>query len=148
MEIRAAAEPDAAAVTGLVERAYAHYVPRIGFRPQPMQADYTRVVGEGGTFLAVGEDRIVGVIVLRAEDDHLLVWNVAVEPERQGFGIGATLLEFAEVRGREAGFGEIRLFTHELMRENIAIYSGLGWEETERREMGGFHLVWFVKSLG
>jgi ribosomal protein S18 acetylase RimI-like enzyme len=113
-----------------------------------MEADYGQVVAAGGTFLAVGEDEVVGVIVLRAEDDHLLVWNVAVDPDRQGRGIGAALLEFAEVRGREAGFEQIRLFTHELMSENIAIYSGLGWDEAERRDMGGFHLVWFTKSLG
>ena len=51
------------------------------------------------------------------------VENVAVDPERQGEGIGRVLLDHAEEPGAEAGLAEIRLYTHSKMTENRAIYA-------------------------
>jgi GNAT superfamily N-acetyltransferase len=42
---------------------------------------------------------VVGLIVLIEEADHVLVENVAVDPGRQGEGIGRALLAFAEGTG-------------------------------------------------
>jgi ribosomal protein S18 acetylase RimI-like enzyme len=76
-----------------------------------------------------------------------MVENVAVAPERQGEGIGRAMLGRAEVAAREAGVGEIRLFTHSKMTENRAFYRRLGYRETDRRDEQGFDRVFLVKSL-
>ena len=46
--------------------------------------------------------------------------NVAVAGNFQGKGIGRRLIDFAEAEARRRGFGEIRLYTHQTMHENIA----------------------------
>lgn len=132
---------------GLVQRAYAHYVERIGMRPGPMDDDYAAQIELEQLFVAEDRDGIAGLLVLIAHDDHLLVENVAVDPARQGEGIGRALLAHAEAVARRAGLPALRLYTHVAMRESIALYSGLGWEETERRKEKGFERVFFIKQL-
>jgi hypothetical protein len=56
-------------------------------------------------------------------------------------------LNFAEQEAVRRGYGEITLYTHEKMSENLAMYSALGWVETERREQNGYQRVFFHKSL-
>lgn len=146
MRIRQAEPADAPAVHDIVQRAYAHYVERIGGRPGPMDDDHARQVREGLVHVAE-DDGIAGVLVLVREDDHLLIANVAVDPGRQGQGIGRRLLDFAESRAREAGLPELRLYTHVRMTENIALYMRLGYVETERRSEHGFERVFMTKRL-
>ena len=45
------------------------------------------------------------------------------------------------------GVGEIRLYTHLTMHENIALYPRLGYQETGRGEQAGFQRVFFRKRL-
>ena len=147
--IRPAHAADLAAIESIVERAYGVYVERIGMRPGPMNADYAEKVRLGLVDVAEDEDEdeVVGLIVLVEAPDHLLLENVAVAPERQGEGIGRAMLDRAEVAAREAGFDEIRLFTHSKMTENRAFYRRLGYRETGRRDEEGFDRVFLVKSL-
>lgn len=147
MQIRPATADDAAAVDDLVQRAYAHYVDRIGCRPGPMDEDYRRKVDEGKVSVAVEAGEILGLIVLAKELDHLLVENVAVEPERQSQGIGRALLAFAEEVAIEAKLTTLRLYTHALMTENLAFYPRLGYTEIDRRTDNGFERVFFEKRL-
>ena len=145
--IRPALAADVAAISALVERAYGVYVERIGGPPGPMHHDHAEKVSDCDSF--VYEDRgIVGLLVFVHEPDHLTIENVAVEPSRQGEGIGRALLDFAEDRARELGRGELRLFTHVKMTENQAIYRARGYREYERRQGPGFELVYFGKPLG
>ena len=138
---------DLAAIEGIVERAYGVYVPRIGMRPGPMDADYTEQVGRGVIWVAE-EDAVVGLIVLCEQDGALLIENVAVDPGIQGKGIGGALLDFAEGRARTAGFDSVSLYTHEKMSENLALYARRGYVETERRTENGFSRVFLDKRLG
>jgi ribosomal protein S18 acetylase RimI-like enzyme len=147
VEIRRAVDADVEHVASLVERAYRRYIPRIGRRPAPMDADHQRLVEAGEVFVLVDRG-IVGVIVLHRAHDHLLVENVAVDPERQGQGAGRKLLEFGEARARRYGLPELRLYTNEAMTENIELYGRLGWEEYDRRSGAGFARVYFRKRLG
>ena len=72
-----------------MERAYSRWVPRIGLRPAPMDADYAALVEEGDVFVLGGAGAWSAVLVLRpTEGDALMVENVAVEPDRQGDGLG------------------------------------------------------------
>jgi ribosomal protein S18 acetylase RimI-like enzyme len=145
--IRAADAADVGAIEEIVERAYGGYVERIGMRPGPMDADYAEQVGRGIVSVIEGDGEVVGLLVLVEHPDHMLVENVAVDPDRQGEGIGGELLAFAEDEARSAGLAEMRLYTHSKMTENRAMYARLGYRETDRRDEEGFDRVFLVKRL-
>lgn len=145
---RRATPADADAIKALVEAAYAPYVERIGLRPAPMDVDYEVELTERDGWVAVVEGRVVGVLVVAVERDHLFVHNIAVDPAFQGQGLGRELLELAEQRTAELHLDELRLLTNELMTENRAMYAHLGWEETEVRSERGYRRVYFRKRLG
>jgi ribosomal protein S18 acetylase RimI-like enzyme len=147
IEYRPATAGDASAIAELVERSYAHYVPIIGLRPAPMDADYASEVQTKSVWVADRDGEPVGVIVLTLEPDHLGVDNVAVSPDAQGLGIGSNLLAIAEDAARAEGRDEIRLFTHVLMTDNIAYYGRRGYVETHRLAERGFSRAFFTKRL-
>lgn len=145
--IRRADLADLSAVSEIVDRAYGVYVERIGMRPGPMEADYRAEIDRELVWVAAEEETVLGLIVLVENPDHLLIENVAVDPARQGEGVGRALLGFAEDSAREAGLDAIRLYTHEKMSENLALYARLGYREFERQDKGGFDLVFLEKNL-
>ena len=104
LRIRPATANEAGDVRRIVEAAYGHYVPRMGKKPAPMLADYDELIGRGVVDVAVAAgDRVIGVIVLWPEPDHLYVDNIAVDPAIRGTGAGGALLAHADgVRGRRA----------------------------------------------
>ena len=145
--IRSANRDDVETIRALVERAYSRWVPLIGLRPAPMDADYAALVAEGDVFV-LAEPEIVGVLVLRpADGGALMVENVAVDPDSQGNGFGPALLEFADRQARERGVQELRLYTHELMTSNIELYRRLGWTEYDRVPSNGFARVFMRKRV-
>jgi GNAT superfamily N-acetyltransferase/DNA-binding HxlR family transcriptional regulator len=149
MRIRAARDADLPAVEDLVRRAYEPYIERIGRRPAPMDDDYAEAIAARRVFVA--EERVdagvLGLLVLIPAGDHLLVENVAVDPARQGKGLGRALLARAETVARRKGLPTLRLYTNAAMHENIALYSSLGWQETGREVVNGFERVFFLKLL-
>ncbi|HEY3687031.1 MAG TPA: GNAT family N-acetyltransferase [Streptosporangiaceae bacterium] len=146
-EIRRAVGADVPAIAACVRAAYEMYVPRMGMRPAPMDADHAARVAAGQTYVLTSEDAVAGLIVLVPEDGDLLVENVAVHPSHQGHGYGRVLMEFAERRARETGAGSLTLYTHEFMTENQRIYTRLGYTETTRRTEHGFARVFMAKPL-
>jgi GNAT superfamily N-acetyltransferase len=146
VRIRRAGTDDVAAIEGIVERAYGGYVKRIGMRPGPMDSDYGEKVGTGLVFVAE-DGGVAGLIVLVELEDRVLIDNVAVDPDRQGEGIGRRLLAFAEDRARQAGLHRVALYTHEKMSENLALYARLGYAEDERRQEDGYARVFMSKRL-
>ena len=147
VRLRPGLPTDAAEITRIVDAAYRHYVARIGRPPGPMLADQAAVLERREVWIAELDGAAVGLVVLDAEPDHLLLDNVAVDPAFQGRGIGRLLLEHAERRAAELGLPEIRLFTHETMTENQAIYAARGFVETHRRTDHGFRRVFMTKPL-
>lgn len=142
------AEPaDATALAAIADAAYRGYVPAIGARPAPMTADYAAVIRDSQTWVAVEDDAIVGLIVLRQQPGHLLIENVAVHPAAQRRGIGTMLLDRAERQAASAGVAELRLYTHETMTANQAYYRRHGYRETHRAHDEGFARVFFSKPL-
>ena len=79
--------------------------------------------------------------------DCSYICDVAVHPGQRGRGLGRQLLELAETAARSAGYRSIYLFTHELMTENLALYTRIGYTEYARRERGGATLVFLRKPL-
>jgi N-acetylglutamate synthase-like GNAT family acetyltransferase len=146
--LRSATGADAGAVSELVDRAYGHYVDRIGMQPGPMTEDYAEVIRDKRVTLAEHDGAIVGLLVLDVDDEGFVLDNVAVDPSVRGTGLGRTLLERAEDEARRAGFDSIYLYTHEGMTENIDLYGRIGYVEFDRRSFGDFSLVFMRKPLG
>lgn len=148
MNIRPANVTDLPAIERIVSDAYRVYIERIGKPPGPMLDDYPAHVRNRTAWVADIGDQIAGVLILIEQTDNLLLDNVAVDPSHHGRGIGRALLDFAEREAVRRGHGEITLYTHEKMTENLAMYPALGWVETGRREQNGYQRVFFRKSLG
>lgn len=145
--IRIAHSSDAACVAGIVEAAYRPYVTRIGKQPGPMLDDYDALVAAECVWVLEQGGAIAGIIVLLETEAGLLLDNVAVRPELHGRGIGRALIGFAEAEARRRGHVAIRLYTHVLMTENIALYAHLGFAETGRVTEKGFDRVYMEKNL-
>ncbi len=146
-EIRLARTTDLDAVVQIVRNAYSGYIARIGKPPGPMLDDYGSRIHDRVLFVAEQDGRLAGLLVLLPATGHLLLDNVAVSPAFQGQGIGRALMRFAELEALRQGFGELRLYTHEKMTENIAMYAALGWEEIGRGEQEGYSRVFFRKEV-
>jgi GNAT superfamily N-acetyltransferase len=145
--IRPAEPADLPAIERIVHDAYEPYVERIGRRPAPMDDDYADKVRGGSTFVAESGGGVVGLVVLVAHPDHLLVENVAVDPRHHGHGVGRALLDFAEAHARALGLAELRLYTNAAMTANLSMYPHVGYVETGRRRERGFERVYFRKRL-
>jgi ribosomal protein S18 acetylase RimI-like enzyme len=147
IELRPATPGDVDTLTELVDAAYGHYVARLGGLPRPMTQDYAEVVRTHRVTVAERAGEIVGLIALDVGDREVLIDNVAVAPAHQGTGVGRALLEHAEDTGRSNGLLSVRLYTHERMTENLALYERIGYREYERRQHGSACIVHMRKSL-
>ena len=145
--IRAARLDDVARVTAIVSAAYMPYVARIGRRPAPMDADYAQAIEEGAVWLLEIDAHPVGLLVLRQKVDHLLIDNIAIDPQCQGTGKGSLMLRHAEQEALARGLLELRLYTNVAMTENLAFYQRRGFVETDRRTDDGYARVFFSKTL-
>ncbi|MGY5054623.1 GNAT family N-acetyltransferase [Streptomyces sp. 900105755] len=144
-EIRPARPADVPAVKAVTDRAYHHYIARIGVVPQPMEADHMANVAAGRVFV-VGEP-VIGLVVIEAHDEHLFLDSIAVHPDARGTGVGRRLLEFVDARARALGLPEVRLYTNALMWENQEIYPKHGYEVVERRVDGPYDRIHYRKRL-
>jgi ribosomal protein S18 acetylase RimI-like enzyme len=145
--IRAAIAANVPVIEQIVCGAYAKYIERIGKKPGPMLDDYAARVAAGEVSVCVDDATIAGLIVLEPASDHLLLDNIAVAPTQQGRGVGRMLLAFADAEAQRRGYRELRLYTHELMHENQAFYTRLGWQEYARAEQDGFRRLFMRRPV-
>jgi GNAT superfamily N-acetyltransferase len=129
----------------IVIAAYSKYLGRMSRPPAPMLDDIGPHVDAGEVWV-IGRP-IRGLVCLSPADECLLVENVAVHPDAQGRGIGRRLLAFAEEESRRLGFDRVVLYTNEVMSENVAIYTHLGYREIDRRSEEGYRRVFMEKVL-
>ncbi len=59
-------------------------------------------------------------------------------PEARGQGVGYRMLKTCTDFARLAGYGEIRLWTHESHRAACALYASTGWELLDSRPVHSF----------
>ncbi len=147
-DLRAATGDDLGAVVDIVRSAYAHYVSRIGREPGPMLDDYSGLIRQGRVHVIEHDGTVRGVLVLIPQEDAMLLDNVAVSPLAQGLGLGRKMLAFAERAAIDAGYRSIRLYTNEVMTENIELYTRIGYAETHRVEEKGLRRVYMTKRVG
>jgi ribosomal protein S18 acetylase RimI-like enzyme len=130
------------------EAAYAPYVPRMGRRPAPMDADFPALVARDHVAVALLDGVPAGYVVAYPRGDHVHVENLAVLPGRQGRGVGGALLDHAEGQARAAGLAAVELYTNAAMVENLSYYPRRGYATTGQRREDGFDRVFFRKELG
>ncbi len=68
MEIRPAGTADVLLIATCVDRAYRHYVERIGKPPRPMVDDYDQVLKRRQVWVIEFDQAIVGLLVLDITD--------------------------------------------------------------------------------
>jgi ribosomal protein S18 acetylase RimI-like enzyme len=112
-----------------------------------MLDDYSARASEGVVWVIEDAKTIVGILVLLAKPDHLLLDNIAVSPAHQGRRFGRRLLEFAEAEASRQGYQEIRLYTRETMTENQRLYAAIGYREAGRGNVAGYERVFMRKRL-
>ncbi len=144
---RPATSADVPALSLIAADAYAPFVELIGRPPAPMTVDYQDLVAKSEVWVAQDGDTVVGLLVVEVRDDHLLIENVAVAPAAQGRGVGSALLNLAEAQASRLGFREVRLYTNELMTQNLTFYPRRGYLEVARGVQDGYRRVFFRKTL-
>ena len=145
---RRAGPEDVEIVRDLTHAAYAKWVPVIGRRPKPMNADYDHAVRAHLIELAYLDGALAGLIELIPAPDHLLLENIAVAPAHQKQGIGRRLMARVEALARGRGVPMVRLYTNKAFTSNLDFYRRLGYalEREEPIKSGGF-LVHFAKAI-
>lgn len=147
MILRIAVAANLTCVERIVREGYAPYTVRLGKPAGPTFDDYAALIEQGAVTVAERDGQMAGLLVLLDQADHLLLDNVVVAPAHQGMGVGRALMDHAEQEAMRRGYAEIRLYTNELMTENIATYLRAGYVETRRGEQAGYRRVFFAKAL-
>lgn len=145
--IRLAEHADLAAVQACAQAAYEVYLPRLGKKPPPMEADFGQSIDDRQLYVLDTGEAIAGFIVLYPRRDHVLIENVAIAPTLQGQGLGSRLILFAEDEARARRLAAIELYTHRKMTENIAYYGSRGYVEIGLGHEQVVDRVYFRKEL-
>jgi len=150
-------------LTALLHRAYAR-LGSMGLNytavDQPPEVTAKRISG-GCCFVATIEDALVGTIVVQptyaqsqceyfTRPGVAAAHQFAVDPDRQGLGIGRQLLLKAEEWAMGNGFLELAMDTAEQADHLIELYKGLGYHHVDWVQWTGkvYRSVVLSKSLG
>jgi ribosomal protein S18 acetylase RimI-like enzyme len=149
--IRPADAGDADIVHRITADAYRRYEDEIGIVPLPAREDHRPRIERGEVWLLMSRDECVGLAVIETKPDHLLLYSIAVRPDRQGEAHARRLLAFLDERTAAQGLAEVRLYTNALMHRNLAIYRRWGFVEIGRRSHSsreGHFVVDMAKRIG
>jgi ribosomal protein S18 acetylase RimI-like enzyme len=140
--IRRAIADDAARIGAIARAAYSKYIARIGREPAPMVADFAAEIAADHVVVIETAGRIDGYMIAWPEIGAYFIDNVAIDPARQGKGLGRQLIDHAVGEARRLHLPAIRLYTNVAMTENLSLYTHLGFVETHRAMEKGFHRVY------
>jgi ribosomal protein S18 acetylase RimI-like enzyme len=146
-EMRRAHANEAGMIAAFQRAAYERNRAILGVEPIPLKADYAEILRDYEVWLYDSEGKIAGVLILEPRSDDLLIWSVATAPEARQAGLGNGLLAAAEVRARELGKSAMRLYTGELLVDNVAWYRRRGYAVERIEAMGDRRIVHMIKKL-
>lgn len=132
MQIRQAVPADAPAIAALVNRAFrveAFFV--LGERTS--RAEVERMFARGSFLLAEDDGTLVGCVFVEPNGERGYFGLLAVDPGRQGRGIGGRLVDVAEEHCRSAGCRTMDIHVVNLRAELPPYYRGRGYAETGRK---------------
>ncbi|WP_299425045.1 GNAT family N-acetyltransferase [uncultured Shimia sp.] len=127
---RLARAEEAPAITRLIDAAYQPYRDQNIALPD-VSGGVADAIGNGQVWVM---DDLTGVLMISTTPPTAHLMNVAVAAQARGRGLGGVLIRFALKLAQNAGCENIALATHVDMPDNIALYTHLGWQETERDE--------------
>jgi len=116
--------------------------------PIPLKADYIKILSEYEVLLyEETEGGLAGVLILESRPDDLLIWSIATAPDARGSGLGNRLVAAAETRARELGKCTLRLYTGELLVNNIAWYQRRGYAIERTEALSDRRIVHMKKTI-
>ena len=89
-------------------------------------------LARGDAYVALDGERIVGVVRTKPREKSLYIHQIAVDPARQGTGVGSWLLQRIDEVARARGLGGLSLETAEMAAANIRLYQRHGFEIVSR----------------
>jgi ribosomal protein S18 acetylase RimI-like enzyme len=119
----------------------------LGVEPIPLKADYAKILGDYEVWLYEDEAKLAGVLILEPRPEDLLIWSVATAPDARRIGLGNRLLAAAERRARELGKRMMRLYTGELLVNNVAWYQRHGYAIERTEAMNDRRVVHMKKTV-
>ena len=137
---------------GLLHKAFAPYVRRLGRVLQPQTSGYLfDAVAERRVYGAFSEAELIGVAIIRQLERGWYLDQIGVDPSLQGAGIGRAFLRALEAEARLAGGETIALNTAEMMTHLLKFYEVEGFREVRRgppdHDFDGHRRVYFEKKL-
>ncbi|GFE51923.1 hypothetical protein So717_36760 [Roseobacter cerasinus] len=132
LSLRRATLDDQHAVSVVSRRAYEPaYFPLIGALPRPATEDYEPWIRDGLVWVCEAKNSVVGALIIKKHADFWMIWSLAVDPTRQGQGIGMWLIEQTKQIARLNSVRTLRLHTNSKMASNLALYQRAGFYQTE-----------------
>lgn len=140
LTFRTAMLSDGEEVGRVIRAAFTPYVHALGREfPADESAQFAeeleRFVAEverGDVYVALDDERIVGAVRTKPQEKDLNIYQIAVDPARQGTGIGSWLLQRIDEVARARGLGGLSLETAEMAVANIRLYQRHGFEIVSR----------------
>ncbi len=121
------------AIDRLMRDAFTPYVKKLGrgliAGPDPW---LEAAIGRGDIYVGLDETEIVGVVATSRRGDELVINRLAVDPPRQGAGIGSWLLDQIEQTARSDQVKALSLRTAEMMSDLLRLYYRHGFLETRK----------------
>jgi ribosomal protein S18 acetylase RimI-like enzyme len=120
----------------IIRAAFTPYVRALG---RELPADGSAEVAEvrerfavelerGDVYIALDGEQIVGAVRTKPQENALYISQIAVDPSRQGTGVGSWLLTRIDEVARSRGLGGLSLETAEMAEANIRLYRRHGFE--------------------
>ena len=117
----------------VLRAAFTPYLARLGREIPP---DYYKwlpaSIERGDVFVADEGGRVVGVAATERRETELFLDRLAVDPSKQGTGLGRWLLQRLDEVARKRGDHAVSLVTAEMMDHLIRLYGSHGFEIVHR----------------
>ena len=129
MSFRQAMPSERTEVERVVRAAFTPYVRALG--RELSDAGFARLPAElerGDIYVGLDGDQIVGVVRTERQEGSLYIDQIAVDPARQGGGVGSWLLRRVEEVARSSGARGMSLNTAEMMEHLVRLYRRHGFE--------------------
>jgi len=130
---RTALPSECADADRVLRAAFTPYLARLG---RGIPADYYKwlpaSIERGDVFIADVNGQVVGVAATERREEELFLDRLAVDPSKQGTGLGRWLLQRLDEVARERGDRTVSLVTAEMMDHLIRLYVSHGFEIIHR----------------
>ena len=98
----------------------------------------------GSAAVACLDTEIVGCVFYSPEEEHLYIGRLAVLPAFRRFGIGETLMRYAEKRAQTLGFRRVQIGVRIALPHLHAYYERLGYNRVRDEAHPGYAKPTFI----